>query len=234
MSEHRRDEIIDLYLKGKLPEEEKDTFEIEMMEDEQVFNLVRERELFHSAIKSEKDRLETLSKSSNSSKNPNTTEEKAERASIDFWEWLGFRYSYTSVAAILALAVAAPIFSTLTPATNPSPPAISLAHTPTVQFVERSRSSENSQTLSGPFPMRVHFDTTNLDEATVFDLSIVDETSGVELFSEEAVSADEKGWVVIDFNTPLSEALEANFSYAQEDGNSIELSPYRILFGDEN
>lgn len=228
ISEDTQEELVDAYLRDKLSDEEKNLFEVRILGDERLFAAVRERELFINGLKHEQHLLDSSSSNQLSSSNETPSQH------IDFWSWLNLRYSFASVALIAVLTLMIPALSAVSYLTGPAVPTIELAYTATTQYVERSRSAESIQTLSGTFPMRVHFDTSNLMDATQFSISVVADADGNELFANSEATADAEGWVSLDFNTPISGEVTVLFSFLDANENLQELSPYVLRFVEES
>lgn len=211
-----RDETIDLYLRDKLSEDDRNTFEILMLENKHIFDSVRERELLISSLKEEKDLFR-------SSTELGEIDTNNLMGPLNFWAWCKLQYSVAALTSIstLIVGVVALFLSNYS-----SMPEIETETPIIIEYVGIARSQEERQTLPNSFPITVDFDSTNLDEATVFRITIVNDQTSTEIFNRSDVVAHADGSVRINFNSKITGNFTVELNYTAQ---NVPAPPLRYL-----
>ena len=211
--EQQAPDTIDLYLAGKLPENELQEFETRILDDPETWREVQRRESFIEALR--ESQFHEKSVPSHDSENP---------ATAGFARWIR---QPLSVAASLVIAMGTLFMgsSVLTP--GQQAPAVVGLNTASSVLVERMRSATAMQTISGDFPMRLQIDIGPDWSAETVTVTLQNASTGS---VSRQVLVDNEGWANLVINAPIQGQVTLTASGSGDADAPVEISTLNLLF----
>lgn len=182
-------ETIELYLLNQLNEDERNAFEISMLNDPKLFEEVQRQEAFIAALKNQKASLRTKSSTSNRQ---------------TFLQWIAQPYSIASALALAVSIIALP--GALLIGTDSTQEMARISHVASSLTLEPLRGSEDKFAASGQAPVLVSIDIgpTALTDTKIYNVSLVNQATSQTTFIDEAVNTDSQGFLKIILNQDLT------------------------------